>query len=82
MISVQNRKEVSKSQRWASVSPSPSNEDTTMSNKSGVSLRNLTKVYPTGNGQRIAVNNVSVDFMVNEVTALLGHNGAGKSTMM
>ena len=46
-------------------------------------MKNLTKVYPAGNGeQRVAVNNVTVDFMVNEVTALLGHNGAGKSTMM
>ena len=46
-------------------------------------MKNLTKIFPTGSGgQRIAVNDVSVDFMVNEVTALLGHNGAGKSTMM
>ena len=82
LLSVQNRKKASKSKRWASVSPNNSTGDLD-SNKSGVSLKNLTKIFPTGNGgQRIAVNNISVDFMVNEVTALLGHNGAGKSTMM
>ena len=81
-FSVQNRKKASKFKRWASVSPNNSTEDLD-SNKSGVSLKNLTKTFPTGSGgQRIAVNDVSVDFMVNEVTALLGHNGAGKSTMM
>ena len=82
LISVQNRKKASKSHRWASISPTNSAGDTN-DNKSGVSLKNLTKVYPTGNGeQRVAVNNITVDFMINEVTALLGHNGAGKSTMM
>jgi ABC-type sugar transport system ATPase subunit len=79
---VQNRKKASKSHRWASISPNNSSGDTN-ANQFGVSLKNLTKVYPTGNGgQRVAVNNITVDFMVNEVTALLGHNGAGKSTMM
>ena len=79
---MQNRKKASKSHRWASISPNNSSGYTN-ANKSGVSLKNLTKVYPTGNGeQRVAVNNVTVDFMINEVTALLGHNGAGKSTMM
>ena len=79
---MQNRKKASKSHRWASVSPNNSSGDGN-ANQSGVSLKNLTKIYPTGNGeQRVAVNNITVDFMVNEVTALLGHNGAGKSTMM
>ena len=49
----------------------------------GVSLENLTKIYSiSGNEKRIAVNNLTLDFLVGEVTALLGHNGAGKSTMM
>ena len=53
------------------------------SNKSGVRLKKLRKVFPSGNGgERVAVNDITVNFMVNEVTALLGHNGAGKSTMM
>ena len=49
----------------------------------GVALKGVTKVYPMGNGpDRVAVNNMNIDFLVNEVTSLLGHNGAGKSTMM
>ena len=49
----------------------------------GVSLQNLTKIFSiSGKEKRIAVNNLSLDFHVGEVTALLGHNGAGKSTMM
>lgn len=49
----------------------------------GVSLRHLTKVFPmSGNDIRIAVDDLNLDFNVGEVTALLGHNGAGKSTMM
>ena len=49
----------------------------------GVSLKNLTKVFPISNKEeRVAVNEITIDFHVGNVTALLGHNGAGKSTMM
>ena len=49
----------------------------------GVSLQNLTKIFSiSGKEKRVAVNDLSLDFHVGEVTALLGHNGAGKSTMM
>ena len=49
----------------------------------GVSLRGLTKIYRVSrNEEKIAVDNLSLDFRVGEVTALLGHNGAGKSTTM
>ena len=51
--------------------------------KAGVSLQNLTKVFPvSGKETRVAVNNLCLDFQVGDVTVLLGHNGAGKSTMM
>ncbi len=51
--------------------------------KIGVSLQKLTKIFPmSGSDLRVAVNELSVDFNVGEVTALLGHNGAGKSTIM
>lgn len=47
-------------------------------NKSpGIVLRNLTKRY----GKKLAVHDLSVDFYQREITALLGHNGAGKSTV-
>ena len=61
------------------MSPAPSPQ----AFKIGVSLKNLHKIYPiSGGDMRTAVNNVSLDFNVGEVTALLGHNGAGKSTIM
>ena len=53
------------------------------STKIGVRLENLTKIFSvSGHEKRVAVNNLTLDFHVGEVTALLGHNGAGKSTMM
>ena len=49
----------------------------------GVSLRRLTKVYKLPNGEsRVAVDRLSLDFYQGDVTTLLGHNGAGKSTTM
>ncbi len=48
----------------------------------GVSIQNLTKTYTKGGKTKVAVSQLSIDFMVGEVTALLGHNGAGKSTTM
>ena len=51
--------------------------------KVGVSLRGLTKIYRISRTEeKIAVDNLTLDFRVGEVTALLGHNGAGKSTTM
>jgi len=43
-----------------------------------MSLKNITKEYPGV----IALNDVSMDFQKGEVHALLGENGAGKSTMI
>lgn len=45
----------------------------------GVVLNSLSKKYV---GDRYAVNNLSLTFYKNEVTAFLGENGAGKSTTM
>lgn len=41
-----------------------------------VILQNLTKVY----GVNTAVNNLSLNIYNDQITVLLGHNGAGKST--
>ena len=43
-----------------------------------VEIRSLVKYFPSTN--RFGVNNVSFDLYENEITALLGHNGAGFSS--
>ncbi|KAI5701732.1 hypothetical protein M8J76_005693 [Diaphorina citri] len=48
-------------------------------NASGIQLRGLTKIYKTG---KKAVDNLTLDMYQNQITVLLGHNGAGKSTTM
>ncbi|XP_028174675.1 ATP-binding cassette sub-family A member 1-like [Ostrinia furnacalis] len=42
----------------------------------GVKMNNLTKVF----GKNTAVNNLSLNIYDDQITVLLGHNGAGKST--
>lgn len=49
-----------------------------MSQKPIVELRNITKAYPGV----VAMDGVSIDFRPGEVHAVIGENGAGKSTMM
>ncbi|XP_067670801.1 uncharacterized protein [Haliotis asinina] len=44
----------------------------------GMAVRNLTKKY----GKKVTVDNISADFYEGQVTALLGHNGAAKTTTM
>uniref|UniRef100_A0A8D9B3Y8 ATP-binding cassette sub-family A member 3 n=1 Tax=Cacopsylla melanoneura TaxID=428564 RepID=A0A8D9B3Y8_9HEMI len=48
-------------------------------NASGIQLRGLTKIYKNG---KKAVDNLTLDMYQNQITVLLGHNGAGKSTTM
>ena len=43
-----------------------------------VQIRNLTKRY----GNHTVVDNISLSFRQGEVFAILGHNGAGKTTML
>lgn len=45
----------------------------------GIQIRGLTKKYIKN---RVAVNNIDLNMYENQITALLGHNGAGKSTTM
>ncbi|CAH0723431.1 unnamed protein product, partial [Brenthis ino] len=42
----------------------------------GVKMMNLTKVY----GNNVVVNNLNLNIFDDQITVLLGHNGAGKST--
>lgn len=46
----------------------------------GIVIDKLNKVYTRGNNH--ALKGLSVKFYQNEITAFLGHNGAGKSTTM
>jgi putative ABC transport system ATP-binding protein len=42
----------------------------------------LTKVYGEGQTQVVALDDVTVDFMAGEFTAVMGPSGSGKSTLM
>lgn len=45
-----------------------------------IQIRNLHKVYATKKGKCCAVNTLKLTLYENQILALLGHNGAGKST--
>ncbi|KAK1277198.1 ABC transporter A family member 1 [Acorus gramineus] len=45
-----------------------------------IQIRNLHKVYTTKRGKCCAVNSLQLTLYENQILALLGHNGAGKST--
>ncbi|CAN0878408.1 ABC transporter A family member 1 [Linum grandiflorum] len=45
-----------------------------------IQIRNLHKVYTTRKGDCCAVNSLQLSLYENQILALLGHNGAGKST--
>ncbi|XP_069795195.1 retinal-specific phospholipid-transporting ATPase ABCA4 isoform X1 [Narcine bancroftii] len=46
----------------------------------GVSIQNLVKSF--GEGQKPAVDGLSINFFEGQITSFLGHNGAGKTTTM
>lgn len=48
--------------------------------KLGVAIKGLQKVYKKG--QRMAVENLNLNFYEGQITSFLGHNGAGKTTTM
>lgn len=48
--------------------------------KLGVSIQNLIKIY--GNGKKVAVDGLALNFYEGQITSFLGHNGAGKTTTM
>lgn len=47
--------------------------------KVGVKIKNLEKVF---HNKKVAVRNLSLNMYENQITVLLGHNGAGKTTIM
>lgn len=59
---------------------SPENFETEPRHKTmGVQLRGLRKVY---DNKKVAVHSMSLNMYEDQITVLLGHNGAGKSTTM
>lgn len=46
----------------------------------GVCIQDLVKVYP--NNYKPAVDMVNITFYEGQITAFLGHNGAGKTTIL
>ncbi|KAJ8385274.1 hypothetical protein AAFF_G00191510 [Aldrovandia affinis] len=46
----------------------------------GVYIKNLVKVY--SNGNKLAVDGLTLGFYEGQITSFLGHNGAGKTTTM
>jgi ATP-binding cassette subfamily A (ABC1) protein 1 len=55
-------------------------ENITINEQAGIEIEKLHKVYSRGNNH--ALKGLSIKFYKNEITAFLGHNGAGKSTTM
>lgn len=47
-----------------------------------IRLEHLTKAYGRGRGRKYVANNISITFPTNTSVALLGRNGAGKSSLL
>lgn len=60
----------------------PTTRGGTPSSQVVVSLREVTKVYGTGDAQVRALDGVDVDFAGGQFTAIMGPSGSGKSTML
>ncbi|XP_071081915.1 phospholipid-transporting ATPase ABCA3-like [Haliotis cracherodii] len=64
------------------------NQDTTYFEKeptgmqAGISIRNLRKVFGRGSRKKVAVDGMSLNMFEGQISVLLGHNGAGKTTAM
>jgi putative ABC transport system ATP-binding protein len=59
-----------------------SSTSTDATRRAAASTLGLTKVYGEGQTQVVALDDVTVDFMAGEFTAVMGPSGSGKSTLM
>lgn len=50
--------------------------------KKGLSIVGLRKIYEVSGRSNVAVDNLNLDLYEGQTLALLGHNGAGKTTVM
>ncbi|GIY06579.1 ATP-binding cassette sub-family A member 3 [Caerostris extrusa] len=57
-------------------------EEEPMGTSPGVIIKNLSKEFHAGISTKLAVNNVSLNIYQGQITAILGHNGAGKTTII
>ncbi|XP_028395322.1 ATP-binding cassette sub-family A member 3-like [Dendronephthya gigantea] len=48
----------------------------------GIDIKDLVKIYDGETGKKVAVNEVSLKMYEGQITVLLGHNGAGKTSLM
>ncbi|RWS30311.1 ATP-binding cassette sub-family A member 1-like protein [Leptotrombidium deliense] len=53
-----------------------------LSSEVAIRVKNLKKEFGSGLKKKVAVSNASLDINRGQITVLLGHNGAGKTTMM
>ena len=60
--------------------PVPSDLKSLIAENRALSIKNLRKVYKTTGDDRVAVDGLNLDLFEGQITVLLGHNGAGKST--
>ena len=47
-----------------------------------LTLKNISKIYKTGDFEQTALNNVSISFRQNEFVSILGQSGGGKTTLL
>ena len=45
-------------------------------------LKNITKIYKTGDFEQKALDEVSISFRKNEFVSILGRSGGGKTTLL
>ncbi|XP_034369378.1 phospholipid-transporting ATPase ABCA3-like isoform X1 [Arvicanthis niloticus] len=48
----------------------------------GIQIKHLHKVFQENNTTKVAIKDLSLNFYEGQITVLLGHNGAGKSTTL